>query len=1511
MAMQGLLAMQRVAVRLGAASTLLLSFAVQAETYWLDSRFNDSEPHYPTAEEACVTGELERRLDGHRAKSALPHRYAAVSVGPYLDGEAICRGQLQRRQFNSWLPVEIVNTLVYGPRGARPPCPLGGLADPDTGQCGMPKCDSNCPADGGNSSNPIASATGNKRQQETDYVGAGVFPLHFVRVYNSHRVPDSRALPIGIGWSHNYATRLEPVTDAAGSVVRLRAHRANGAIQTFSLVNGEWTAGSDVPERLTVILTGGSLASASYRRADDSVEAYNELGRLHSITSHDGLVQTLSYASGAGISPYVQRVTDPQGRSLVFGYTSDRLTSLTDSAGAVITYAYTGSDLTSVTYPSPRSGPATRLYHYSEPGQTGGVAQPHLLTGITDEDNNRYASWAYDAQRRGVLSVHGPFASGTADRVELQFNKDGSTTITDSLGNARRYAFGVDHGVARLASLDAPCDDCASVAAARTYDSNGYPASRTDFRGNVTRYAYNARGLQTQRIEAANDFGGSKRTIQTDWHASFRQPTARRTYDAADTLVAETSFTYNSRGQVLTETRKDPVATISRTTTTTYCEPADASAGTCPLVGLPISTKGPRTDISDTTTYVYHQTDHGDCKVAPTACAYRKGDLWKIIDPLGRTTAFPTYDGAGRRLSSVDPNGVETNYEYHPRGWMTAEKVRGPDDSTESDDRITRTDYRPTGLVEQITQPDGDSLAFSYDAAHRLVRLTDNSGGYIAYTLDAAGNRIAEETRDPAQRVQRSLSRIYDLNGRLATVADASSNPTDFKYDDNGNITAVTDALGRTERREYDAQNRLRQTTQDAGGIAAATHYLYNPLNRLVQVTDPKGLQTHYAYNALGDLLQLSSPDTGTTRYSHDSAGNRDGVTDARGQTLAYRYDALKRLTRVAVAGAPALGTSYIYDAAPTECATGEAFASGYLSQIVDASGTTGYCYDRFGRIVRKTQVTGSHSFAVLYAYSLGGKLQAITYPDGTLVDYRRDPEGRISEIGVTSPGASRQVLLSGVTYYPFGPAAGWSYGNGRTLVRAHDRNYRTISLSDVDRDGLDAGYAYDAIGNLTGLHTAGHESPALATYDYDALKRLVAFRDGATGTAIERYGYDATGNRTSFTNAGGTDGYAYPADSHRLFSVDGASRKYDAVGNTASIDGTDREFVFDRLNRLIQVKQSDQAIQQYAYNGRGERVRSYLGTTTTTYTVHDESGQWLGDYDATGTPIQQVIWLGDLPVGVLAGTAASPERLHYIEPDQLGAPRAVIEAARNVAVWSWDSRGEAFGSDAPNEDPDADGTPFTFNMRFAGQRYDPYSGLHHNYAREYEPATGRYLQSDPIGLAGGISTYSYVESNPLLYTDSTGQAKDQVCMASCTISGGVIGGYNGYAGGGIAGGVGGGAGCTLFAPGVGTVGCGAGGAVAGSSAGGAAGSVVGSFYGYLTGLAICPSDEDNTDECHRRYDGEAMTCDRWRGRGSSNDPDRWHRACLTRAADRRNLCVANRGESDDEPPPWSFGDFK
>lgn len=88
--------------------------------------------------------------------------------------------------------------------------------------------------------------------------------------------------------------------------------------------------------------------------------------------------------------------------------------------------------------------------------------------------------------------------------------------------------------------------------------------------------------------------------------------------------------------------------------------------------------------------------------------------------------------------------------------------------------------------------------------------------------------------------------------------------------------------------------------------------------------------------------------------------------------------------------------------------------------------------------------------------------------------------------------------------------------------------------------------------------------------------------------------------------------------------------------------------------------------------------------------------------------------------------------------------------------LWRWDS--DPFGTTAANEDPDGDGRALTLNVRFAGQYFDSETGLHYNYFRYYDPATGRYISSDPIGLAGGLNTYGYVNANPILYFDRFGR---------------------------------------------------------------------------------------------------------------------------------------------------------
>ena len=200
------------------------------------------------------------------------------------------------------------------------------------------------------------------------------------------------------------------------------------------------------------------------------------------------------------------------------------------------------------------------------------------------------------------------------------------------------------------------------------------------------------------------------------------------------------------------------------------------------------------------------------------------------------------------------------------------------------------------------------------------------------------------------------------------------------------------------------------------------------------------------------------------------------------------------------------------------------------------------------------------------------------------------------------------------------------------------------------------------------------------------------------------------------------------------------------------------RTLGLDVANRLSAVKQGGAVTMYYAYNGRGERVHRHLGSDVT-YSMYDEAGHWIGDYNAGGAPKQQAIWLDDLPVGLLDGVATTSNRLHYIEPDHLGTPRAVIEPQRDVAVWTWDIASEAFGNSAPNQDPDGDSTAFVLDMRFPGQRYDAASGLNYNYFRDYEAGTGRYSQSDPIGLDGGMNTYAYVGGSPLDSIDPYGES--------------------------------------------------------------------------------------------------------------------------------------------------------
>jgi RHS repeat-associated protein len=108
---------------------------------------------------------------------------------------------------------------------------------------------------------------------------------------------------------------------------------------------------------------------------------------------------------------------------------------------------------------------------------------------------------------------------------------------------------------------------------------------------------------------------------------------------------------------------------------------------------------------------------------------------------------------------------------------------------------------------------------------------------------------------------------------------------------------------------------------------------------------------------------------------------------------------------------------------------------------------------------------------------------------------------------------------------------------------------------------------------------------------------------------------------------------------------------------------------------------------------------------------------------------------------------------LYYVHADHLNTPRLVTDTSNNIR-WRWDS--DAFGTTVPDEDPSSMGV-FEYHLRFPGQQYDAVVGLHYNYFRDYDPSIGRYVQSDPIGLQGGLNPFLYADASPVDLIDEDG----------------------------------------------------------------------------------------------------------------------------------------------------------
>jgi RHS repeat-associated protein len=1168
--------------------------------------------------------------------------------------------------------------------------------------------------------NSILAASGAKVQSESDY--ASPTGLSFSRTYRSDVGSwGSIASVAFIDYSQPNATisngcyqshYTNPTTHAivptcfpyfSTAINAYQLATSDGSYLNFSGPNNAVTQNADINDRVTQVTIGG-VTEWQVRREDDSVELYSTTGSLLQRIERGGRTFTFSYSTSSTPSNIAPRAgllltqSDAFGHSLSWQYNANaQVSQMTDPAGGVYQYGYdSAGNLTGVTYPDASS----KMYEYNESANTGGVSVPHALTGVTDENATRYATFQYNSQYGYTFASNTQHAGGV-DNYSLTYNVNayyGSpnplTTVVDPFGASRTYYFSDSPSLSynRDTNQYQPAaSGSGNVTQSEIYDANGNRATLTDFSGNVTNYVYDlTRNLETSRTEA---YGTAQvRTITTTWDPNWRQP------DLITEPNRTTGFTYDSLGNILTKTITDTSVTpnVARTWTYTYDS-----------YGRMLTADGPRTDVTDKTTYAYYTCTTG----------YQCGQIHTITDALGHITTFNTYNAHGQPLTITDPNAVVTTLTYDLRQRLLSREV-----GTET----TAYSYYPTGLLKTVTLPDSSTVTYTYDAAHRLTKITDSLGNYISYTLDNMGNRTAESSYDPSSTLHRTHTRVFNTLNELyqdINSAGTSAVTTTLTYDNNGNVLSSAAPLSRNTADQYDALNRLTKITDPNSGV---TQFTYDANDNLATVIDPRNLTTSYTHNGFGDVTKLVSPDTGTSLSTYDSGGNLKTATDARSAVATYSYDAMNRVTQVAYADQT---INFTYDAGTN--------GIGRLTGASDTNHSMSWTYDTHGRVTGKGQINGTISKSVGYGYTNGDLVSLVT-PSGQTVTYTYTNH-RITSITVNST-----TLLSSVTYDPFGPATGWTWGNATASTRSFDKDGNP---SQIVTAGVTNGYTIDNASRITGLSDSGLSSNSF-TFGYDLLDRVT------TGTSTGKtrgYTYDANSNRLTTTGTTAST-ETMSTTNNRLNSTSGGIVRtygYDGAGNTTSY--ASNAYTFNDRGRMSKVLVGTNET-DYIYNALGQLVKK-SGAGGTTLLMYDEAGHILGEYSASGALIQETIWMGDLPVATIR-PSGSTIVVYYVHSDHLGTPRKVTRPSDNGLMWRWDP--DTFGSVAPNQNPSGLGT-FTYNLRFPGQYSLNESGLYYNYFRDYDPQMGRYIESDPIGLKGGVNPYGYVSGNPVSFADPLG----------------------------------------------------------------------------------------------------------------------------------------------------------
>lgn len=786
-----------------------------------------------------------------------------------------------------------------------------------------------------------------------------------------------------------------------------------------------------------------------------------------------------------------------------------------------------------------------------------------------------------------------------------------------------------------------------------TYNEFSQPLRFVDEVGTVTVHEYDDFGNLLRQTEAA---GTPDERVTEYEYDQYGQMELMRSVGDAETQTAETLLTYDSNGNLETET--DPMGNVE--------------VYTHDIMGNVLTTLDRREKLW-TQTYDL------------------AGNLRTSTNPLNHVTEYE-YDRTGKLSKQIDPGLFETTWEYDARDNI----VRVVDHLGNGD----ATDFNTNDYPVRFIDESGKSISSDFDLTGRFERDLDGAGNETRYeyqnkAISENGGyfQINKVTYPTAERFIQ-----YDRRSRPTQdtyLLDGSETITwSVKYDPAGRPIRVTDPNGENIHVDRDALGRAINLTE---GIGADVAVEIDDRDNPITLTNERGKISRFSYDLNDRLLTEELPLGQLRTYSYDSNDNISRVVDSKDQAIDYDYDDANRLVGVE-------HFANLNDSTPVDSITYGYNSRDLLTSWDDGDASASITYDELGRVLSETTNFGPFSLSIAYTYNSNGTIDTFTDADGTVYRYVYDGDNKPQALIVPGIGtiavaefewrAPKRISLPG--------------GTTREFVRTGLLEPQSITVRDSASNILsEISIAYDPVRNVD----TKTDDFGINTYLYDENHRLTS----ATNTELSDFAYDLddSGNRISLN---GSSAWVYD-DNDRLTSTDTATFSYDSNGNLTERDeaGVVRRYVYDVANRLIRVEDgAGQAIAEYGYDPRDRRIwKDVAGNRT--YFLYSEMGL-VGEYASDGSQIRAYGYMPGSSWTTDPVYLKTAQGYAFFQNDELGTPRLLVNL-NGTTVWqaSFDPFGRATVLEQSIENPlrfpgqyfDQE-TGFHYNWR---RYYDPGTG--------------------------------------------------------------------------------------------------------------------------------------------------------------------------------------------------------